>query len=86
MACPSLIASLSVLPLTCHVGVVNNHEGPQGKENKRSASLGLQELGVRNDEIGRGGYDGNPVCLADYLRRRNHDSSRDMSAGLGARA
>src|SRR5262249_62003140 len=43
--------------------------------------------GVSNDEISiGGGYYGNPVCLAVYLRRRNHDSSRDISAGLGARA
>src|SRR5215813_10162921 len=59
MACPSLIASLSVLPLTCsltHVGVVNNHGGPQGKENKRAGSPCLDEFGVFNDEISIGEY------------------------------
>jgi stage V sporulation protein G len=43
-------------------------------------------FGVSNDETGIGEYYGNPVCLAVYLRRRNHDGCRDMSSGLRARA
>ena len=43
-------------------------------------------FGVSNDETGIGEYYGNPICLAVYLRRRNHDGCRDMSSGLRARA
>ena len=59
MAWPSPIAGLTVLLLTCiltpHVDVVNDYEGPHGKENKRAGRSCLDELGVFNDEISIGG-------------------------------